>query len=98
MAVYTEALDDLADEKRLYAITTNGAASTETYSEIRRNLVQQGLVECVVQLSENLLPGTSIPSMLWFFSKNNETVRLIDASRIRTEGRRKFSYLSAIAT
>lgn len=86
-----KALDDLADEKRLYAITTNGAASTETYSEIRRNLVQQGLVECVVQLSENLLPGTSIPSMLWIFSKNNETVRLIDASRIRTEGRRKFS-------
>lgn len=37
-----KALDDLADEKRLYAITTNGAASTETYSEIRRNLVQQG--------------------------------------------------------
>lgn len=85
------ALDDLADEKRLYAITTNGAASTETYSEIRRNLVQQGLVECVVQLSENLLPGTNIPSILWIFSKHNETVRMIDAGEFRTTGRRKSS-------
>ncbi|WP_127058636.1 N-6 DNA methylase [Veillonella ratti] len=85
------ALDDLADEKRLYAITTNGAASTETYSEIRRNLVQQGLVECVVQLSENLLPGTNIPSILWIFSKYNETVRMIDAGEFRTTGRRKSS-------
>lgn len=84
-------LQQLTPGQRIFAITTNGAASTETYNDIRRDLIKHGLVECVVQLSENLLPGTSIPSMLWIFSKNNETVRLIDASRIRTEGRRKFS-------
>lgn len=85
------ALEHLESDQRVFAITTNGAASTETYNDIRRDLVKHGLVECVVQLSENLLPGTSIPSMLWIFSKNNETVRLIDASNIRTEGRRKFT-------
>lgn len=85
------ALGALAPGKKIFAITTNGAASTETYSEVRKELINQGLVNCVVQLSENLLQGTSIASTLWIFSKGNETVRLIDAGNIRTEGRRKFT-------
>lgn len=85
------ALGSLKPGKKLFAITTNGAASTETYSEIRKELINQGLVNCVVQLSENLLPGISIASTLWIFSKGNETVRFIDAGNIRTEGRRKFT-------
>lgn len=85
------ALERLTPGKKLFAITTNGAASTETYSAIRKELIRRGYVNCVMQLSENLLPGTSIPSTLWIFSKGNETVRVIDASQIRTEGRRKFT-------
>lgn len=85
------ALETVNSGGKLYAITTNGAASTETYSDIRKYLVKRGLVECVVQLSENLLPGTAIPATLWIFSKNNESVRIINASDIRTKGRRKFS-------
>lgn len=85
------ALGALEPGKKLFAITTNGAASTETYSALRKELINQGLVNCVVQLSENLLPGSSIASTLWIFSKGNETVRVIDAGNIRTEGRRKFT-------
>lgn len=85
------ALASLISSQRLYAITTNGAASTETYSDIRKRLIKFGYVECVVQLPENLIPGTSIPTTLWIFSKNNKTVRFIDASEIKTKGRRKFS-------
>ena len=85
------ALEALEPGKKLYAITTNGAASTETYSTIRKNLIEQGLVNCVIQLPDNLLPGTSIASTLWIFSRGNGTVKVIDASQIRTEGRRKFT-------
>ncbi len=38
--------------------------------EVRKTLVEQGYVDCVVQLSGQLFANTQIPCVLWFLSKN----------------------------
>ena len=48
------------------AMTTNQAQEKET----RRILIEEGYVDCLVQLPDKLFPTTGIPCCLWFLSKN----------------------------
>lgn len=40
--------------------------------EVRKTLVEQGYVDCIVQLSGQLFANTQIPCSLWFLSKNRD--------------------------
>src|SRR5262249_14581262 len=40
--------------------------------EARRAFVEQGFVDCIVQLPEKLFIGTGIPACLWLLSKNRD--------------------------
>jgi type I restriction enzyme M protein len=53
-------------------VLANGSLSSKQSGEgqIRRNLVEDGLVDCVVALPEKLFLNTGIPVCLWFVSKN----------------------------
>ena len=53
-------------------VMANGAMTTNTTveKEARRALVDEGLVDCVVQLPTKLFFGTQIPASLWFLSKS----------------------------
>ncbi len=38
--------------------------------EVRKSLVEQDYVDCIVQLTGQLFANTQIPCSLWFLSKN----------------------------
>ena len=69
-------------------VLANGSMSSgqTNEAEIRRNLIKEGLVECMVALPGQLFYSTQIPACLWFLSrkkrKRHEEVLFIDARRL----------------
>jgi len=55
-------------------VMANGAMTTQVGEEraARRALVDEGFVDCIVQLPDKLFIGTGIPACLWFLSKNRD--------------------------
>lgn len=54
-----------------FVMATGELSTSETARlEVRRTLVEQGYVDCVVQLSGQLFANTQIPCALWFLSKS----------------------------
>ncbi|MEQ7739524.1 N-6 DNA methylase, partial [Escherichia coli] len=55
-------------------VLANGSLSSQQNGEgdIRKNLVEKDLVECIVALPPQLFFGTQIPVCLWFLTKNKE--------------------------
>src|SRR5699024_11360575 len=53
-------------------VLANGSMSTSFKEEleIRKNLIEQDLVECIVTLPGQLFYSTPIPVCLWFVTKN----------------------------
>ena len=53
-------------------VLSNGSMSSNTSNEgeIRKAIVQDDLVECIVALPDKLFYNTGIPACLWFLSKN----------------------------
>ena len=60
-------------------VLANGSMSTSTNSEgeIRKKIIENDLVDCMIALPGQLFYTTQIPVCLWFLSKNKEA----DASR-----------------
>ena len=55
-------------------VMANGAMTTNLTEEkaTRIALVEEGFVDCIVQLPDKLFFGTGIPACLWFLSKNRD--------------------------
>lgn len=55
-------------------VMSNGAMTTGVTEEkaARVALIEEGLVDCIVQLPEKLFFGTGIPACLWFLSRNRD--------------------------
>ncbi|TDS18885.1 type I restriction enzyme M protein [Maribacter caenipelagi] len=53
-------------------VLSKGALTTKTSGEdvIRKNLVEAGLIDCIVNLPAKLFLNTQIPACLWFISRN----------------------------
>src|SRR5690606_17238397 len=53
-------------------VMANGSLSTSLASEfeIRKNLIEADLVECIVTLPGQLFYSTQIPVCLWFITRN----------------------------
>ena len=74
-------------------VMANGSMTTNIKEEreTRISLIEEGYVDCVVQLADRLFMGAGIPVCLWFFSKNrngrfgyrkrNEQILFIDARK-----------------
>ena len=81
-------------------VLANGSMSTSTKAEaeIRRNILEEGLVDCIVTMPTNLFYNVTIPVCLWFLSKNREgrrdKVLFIDARKMGTMVTRKHRELS----
>lgn len=53
-----------------FVMATGELSNSETARlEVRKNLIEQGYVDCVVQLTGQLFANTQIPCALWFLSK-----------------------------
>ena len=57
-------------------VMANGSMTTSIKEEreTRIALIEEGFVDCVVQLADRLFMGAGIPVCLWFFSKNREGI------------------------
>jgi type I restriction enzyme M protein len=62
----------LADGGTAGYVMANGSMTTNLNEEkaTRQALVEEGFVDCIVQLPDKLFFGTGIPACLWFLSKN----------------------------
>lgn len=58
-------------------VLANGSMSTNTANEgeIRKNIVEADLVDCMVALPGQLFYSTSIPVCLWFIARNKDNER-----------------------
>lgn len=80
-------------------VLANGALSTQTKGEgeIRKNIIDADLVDCIVALPEKLFYSTGIPVSLWFLSKNKQQkgkTLFIDAKDMGTMVSRKLREFS----
>lgn len=53
-------------------VLAKGALTSKTSGEgnIRKNLIEEGLIDCIVNLPAKLFLNTQIPAALWFISRN----------------------------
>ncbi len=80
-------------------VMANGAMSTNTSSEaeIRKNIIEDKLVDCIISLPPNLFYNVTIPASLWFLKKNKKSsgrdrsneILFIDARKMGTMVDRK---------
>jgi type I restriction enzyme M protein len=86
-------------------VMANGSLSSNTSGEgdIRKSLIQNGLVDCIVAMPDKLFYTTGIPACLWFVSRdryNNKfrdrhnEVLFIDARKLGTMVNRKLRELT----
>lgn len=78
----------LAPRGVMATVLSNGSLSSNTSGEgdIRKNLVENDLVECIVALPKQLFFNTGIPACIWFLrrekSNHSREVLFIDASEM----------------
>lgn len=69
-------------------VMANGSMSTSTKAEaeIRKNIIEAGLVDCIVTMPSNLFYNVTIPVCLWFISKKRKNrkdkILFIDARKM----------------
>jgi type I restriction enzyme M protein len=65
-------LHHLAPTGSMALLLSNGSMSSNTNNEgeIRKRLVEEDLVECMVALPGQLFTNTQIPACIWFLTKN----------------------------
>jgi len=69
-------------------VLANGSMSTSTKAEaeIRKNIIEEGLVDCIITMPPNLFYNVTIPVCLWFISKKRENrkdkILFIDARKM----------------
>ena len=88
--VYNALLCELLTENgKAVGIMTNGSTWNSIDTAMRKYFVEQKLVECVISLPNRMFSTTNIPTTLIVLSHNNDSVRMIDASKICQQGRRQ---------
>ena len=62
----------LAPNGSMGLLLSNGSMSSNTNNEgaIRKNLIEEDLIECMVALPGQLFTNTQIPACIWFLTKN----------------------------
>ncbi|GAP71182.1 type I restriction-modification system, DNA methylase subunit [Bacteroidales bacterium 6E] len=63
-------------------VLAKGALTSKTSGEgdIRKSLVEEGLIDCIVNLPAKLFLNTQIPAALWFLSRNRKNGKFRDRS------------------
>ena len=89
----------LAPNGRVGVVLANGSLSSQSGGEgdIRRNIIQADLVDCIVAMPPQLFYTTQIPASLWFLAKNKRQkgkTLFIDARSLGTMVTRKLRELT----
>ncbi len=83
------AYQNMQEGGRTVALIANSGLWNGSDMWLRRELIETGVVEGVIQLPERLLSNTSIPLTALILSHNNKNIKMVDASEIVTKGRRQ---------
>lgn len=81
-------------------VMANGSMSavSNAEAEIRKNIIEEGLLDCIVTLPSQLFYNVPIPVCLWFISKDKDnrknSILFIDARKMGTMVTRKHRELS----
>lgn len=81
--------DMLKDSGKAVAIMTNGSTRNSVDIPMRKHFVENGFIEAVISLPSKMFSFTGIPTTLIVLSKNNKSVRMIDATNLCHRGRRQ---------
>lgn len=89
----------LAPNGKIGMVLANGSLSSQSggEGEIRRNIINADLVECIVAMPTQLFYTTQIPVSLWFLAKNKKQkgkTLFIDARKMGTMVTRKLRELT----
>ena len=89
----------LAPGGRIGMVLANGSLSSQSggEGEIRKNIIEADLVDCIVAMPSQLFYTTQIPVSLWFLAKNKkqkEKTLFIDARKMGTMVTRKLRELT----
>ena len=89
----------LAPNGRIGMVLANGSLSSQSggEGEIRKNIINADLVDCIVAMPTQLFYTTQIPVSLWFISKNKKQkgkTLFIDARKLGTMVTRKLRELT----
>ena len=89
----------LAPNGKIGMVLANGSLSSQSGGEgdIRKNIINADLVECIVAMPTQLFYTTQIPVSLWFLSKNKKQkgkTLFIDARKLGTMVTRKLRELT----
>jgi len=73
----------LAPNGQAGVVLAKGALTSKTSGEgeIRKALVENGLIDCIVNLPAKLFLNTQIPAALWFMSRNRKNGKFRDRSK-----------------
>ena len=79
----------LAPNGKMGMVLANGSLSSQTggEGEIRKNIIDDDIVECIISLPDKLFYTTGIPVSLWFINKNKkhqDQTLFIDARNMGT--------------
>ena len=89
----------LAPNGRMGMVLANGSLSSQSGGEgdIRKNVIEADLVDCIIAMPSQLFYTTQIPVSLWFLSRNKKQkgkTLFIDARKMGTMVTRKLRELS----
>ena len=88
--IFNSLLCDLLTENgKAVGIMTNGSTWNTIDIPMRKYFIEKKMVECVISLPNRMFSSTTIPTTIIVLSHNNESVRMIDASKICQQGRRQ---------
>jgi type I restriction enzyme M protein len=88
-------LHHLAPTGSMALLLANGSMSSTTSGEgdIRRRLVEEDLVECMVALPGQLFTNTQIPACIWFLSKDKANGKVFKQNKRNRKG--EFLFIDA---
>lgn len=89
----------LAPHGKMGCVLANGSLSSQSggEGEIRRNIIEADLVDCIIAMPPQLFYTTPIPVSLWFISRNKKQkgkTLFIDARKLGTMVTRKLRELT----
>jgi type I restriction enzyme M protein len=89
-------LHHLTPTGTMATVLANGSLSTKTSGEgeIRKNLIEADLVECIVAMPQNLFYSTTIPVCLWFLTKD-KTARPAKTERQQRDRKGEILFIDA---
>ena len=82
-------INHLTDDGRALSVVKINTLSNPKNKIIRKYFIENGYIESIILLPENLLKDSSVSLALIVFSKGNKKIRFVDASNFYTKERRK---------